>query len=452
MSVNRVGLKAAILNSESRATAALSEAVETQSTLPWRDFLASTPHRDGISVLYNSRFPDLHRRLHDGPTRKADWLRLVSRATPTSGSEVEFAYWLLFETWQGISNQLTEQLQARIHELPEHGFILYVTEYLEWCVVITYSLIGGAVQLRVVHSLPNPSALYDIYSVVFNAHDDVIRSVLRNVLKSPAKIVAHRGVLVHVDRNRDLNVFGPTIDTLFLNEALSALLYDGGADYGTLKVSSALDVGSGNGLLTASLLRAIPNAERLVFADANVNAVACTYRNLTAVRARAITDVYGLVGLFGHDVLKGRYDIVVSNPPYVPRPDESRKEVTATGGTDLLRELVANFGALVNPSGAMLLVYSQMARAILTSVVPQGVELIDICRRGGFDVVFDLEEVFEDQRWLEYLSEHNMVVRDANHGTYSHKLSISALVYATGDDNADSIASRVRSIAGLSEN
>jgi release factor glutamine methyltransferase len=118
-----------------------------------------------------------------------------------------------------------------------------------------------------------------------------------------------------------------------------------------------VDVGSGTGAVGLAIKRSIRNA-RLYAVDVNPEAVELTKRN--ADRNRIVIDVY--VGdLFDPlpAALRGRVDLVVSNPPYVTveeyedLPAEVRADPyeALVGGTDVHRRLAAEAPLWLRPGG-----------------------------------------------------------------------------------------------------
>jgi len=129
-----------------------------------------------------------------------------------------------------------------------------------------------------------------------------------------------------------------------------------------------LDVGTGSGCIAAALAWYWP-ALQVDAVDVSPAALAMARDNVTrlglAERVRLIeADVYD--GLSGPGGERARYDLIVSNPPYVPAasmaalPDEYRHEpALALGaggdGLDIVRRLLAGAPEHLNGSGFLLL-------------------------------------------------------------------------------------------------
>lgn len=123
------------------------------------------------------------------------------------------------------------------------------------------------------------------------------------------------------------------------------------------------DVGTGSGCLAIALARELPRA-RVAATDICPDALAVAARN--AARHRAADRV-----TFHHtdllDSLPGPYDLIVSNPPYIPdavidtlAPEVSRHEPAAAlrggrDGLDTARRLVAAAADCLRPGGWLIM-------------------------------------------------------------------------------------------------
>jgi hypothetical protein len=55
-------------------------------------------------------------------------------------------------------------------------------------------LSGSAAKLTIVHAIHEPQVIYDIFDLIHRAPEET-RTIMRSVIKSPVKLVAHRGSL-----------------------------------------------------------------------------------------------------------------------------------------------------------------------------------------------------------------------------------------------------------------
>ena len=149
----------------------------------------------------------------------------------------------------------------------------------------------------------------------------------------------------------------------FLGELLfSGLVGEGGLIAEPQSVVSVLDLCTGGGSLAVLAARIFPNA-RIDAADLSCDALAVARRNVDEhglserIRLRE-GDLFAAVG-------KARYDLILSNPPYVEVeaadafPPEYAAEprlahVAGRDGLDIVRRIVAEARAHLNPGGMLI--------------------------------------------------------------------------------------------------
>lgn len=139
-------------------------------------------------------------------------------------------------------------------------------------------------------------------------------------------------------------VWCPNIDTVFLARAL--------ARYLTPEVKRFAEVGTGSGFLTKLALQKAPWLERAVATDISLDAIRCAH---DAVQALENKDVLALLKVDADAPslgLTGQYDLLVTNPPYLPRPQE--RHDNPFEGLDLLAKLAREAEGLLAPEGRIL--------------------------------------------------------------------------------------------------
>lgn len=166
----------------------------------------------------------------------------------------------------------------------------------------------------------------------------------------------------------DEGVYAPQHDSWLLRDTLERSgLADG---------RRVLDICTGSGILAVEA--ALLGAREVVAYDLSPAAVACARRNAERtgvavdVRLGALEDARGA----------GPFDVVVSNPPYVPSDDPldsigpNRAWDAGADGRVVLDPLCALAPSLVAPGGSMLIVHSEFSDAPRT---------LRQLRRSGFD-------------------------------------------------------------------
>ena len=94
---------------------------------------------------------------------------------------------------------------------------------------------------------------------------------------------------------------------------------------GAVAGAAALDVGTGSGCIAVSLARLIPDA-RVTAVDLSPQALAVARRNAVRLGAEVrFVQADALAGL--HELPDAAFDLIVSNPPYVPQSDRAAMHV-----------------------------------------------------------------------------------------------------------------------------
>ncbi|MFD0318825.1 HemK2/MTQ2 family protein methyltransferase [Streptomyces flavalbus] len=148
-------------------------------------------------------------------------------------------------------------------------------------------------------------------------------------------------------------VYAPQEDTALLAGALAEEPLPPGAH--------VLDVGTGTGALA---LRAARRGARVTAVDVSWRAVRAARRNAR----RAGLPVRVRHGDLFAPVRGESFDLIVTNPPYVPGPDDAREPFGAVtswhGGRDgraVLDRICREAPALLSPGGTLLLVHSALS-------------------------------------------------------------------------------------------
>ncbi len=201
------------------------------------------------------------------------------------------------------------------------------------------------------------------------AHDPSLASVAVPAAPAPARRALGRPLV------RLPAVYPPSEDSMLLAEAVADEALDG---------ARVLDLCTGSGVVAVSAMRA--GAEDVVAVDVSRRAVLAARLNLWGAAGRSTVrrgDLFAVVP-------DGGYDLIVSNPPYVPSRDDdlpTRGPARAwDGGRDgrsVVDRICAQAPARLRPGGRMLLVHSDVAdpERTVARLEQEGLDVSVVARR-----------------------------------------------------------------------
>lgn len=239
-----------------------------------------------------------------------------------------------------------------------------------------------------------------------------IRDAVFGLYASYPRTVSYMGCEVSWSPFEFPRVWCPSIDTVFLARALKRYL--------TPSVRRVAEIGTGSGFLTKFCLEHGEAVERAVATDISIEAIRCAE---AAMRAHAKHERLALLKIDADAPtlgLTGQFDLIFSNPPYVPRPGENHDNPYE--GLDLVAKLAREAGAVLAPGGKVIMNLSSLA----------GDEPLEWFRAEGWQVS-EHEQLRvplkvnpitsqlsrESQDWLSYLIEKGVVSLDADYGDAS---------------------------------
>ncbi len=223
---------------------------------------------------------------------------------------------------------------------------------------------------------------------LINAHlDDPIEpSQSHGLDQAVAMRVNHRPVS-HITGmrafwNHDFLVNADVLDPRPDTETLVALALEGQFD-------TVLDLGTGSGVLAISLADERPNV-RVVASDISERALDVARRNAGRI---GVAERIRFVHSDWFDNISGRFDLIVSNPPYIAAdemadlsPDvakwEPRLALTPEGdGLEAYRRIAARLAGFLNPGGrAMVEIGYRQADSVKTIFTNAGYADISVIR------------------------------------------------------------------------
>lgn len=118
---------------------------------------------------------------------------------------------------------------------------------------------------------------------------------------------------------------------------------------------SVLDIGTGSGILANT---AAKNPKVSIVVGVDINKRAIDYCRIN-IRNKKVKFIYS--NLFSN--VKGKYDLIVFNPPYLPRDKDDIKDKAIIGGKqgyEILAKFLNSVGKYLNKNGRILIVFSSL--------------------------------------------------------------------------------------------
>jgi len=271
-------------------------------------------------------------------------------------------------------------------------------------------------------------------------------------------------IITSWDRSIDVRVFSTKSDTINFHN----VMYNAGIFKGDKGFRLALDLGSGNGHLATALGQSLPDLTDLYYSDISPYALRATRLSVEQNTENALFRQHpilgpGLKNLTGPEETGGKFDLIVSNPPYIPTPDfldDIKKKGTAYGGTELLRDLLEYADEKLNdknPDAQMLVTLSSITEAVLPLYIAEFgdsfyIEPVGYPKRGPFKIY----EVSPE--WQEWLLSKGLIFENKNADErimekYSHNMIVyrirkkrSQLESVESDDRMAVIRERLKNL------
>jgi len=254
-----------------------------------------------------------------------------------------------------------------------------------------------------VHTFKNPVLVTDNCRIA--RLNPALRDTLFALYSNKPRIVEYDGASVLWDSSH-INVWCPSIDTLLYAKALKKALKQKN------NFRKAVEIGCGSGFLSKYLLKKSKKIKSLLIIDINPYAVKCAMDNIKDCRA----SFYAGDGL---KKIKGqKFDLIVCNPPYVPRPASINDNPYE--GISLLNHLVHEGQKYLNKNGIIITNVSSLCWNIVFRKKPKmKMKLLE-----SMNVPLKVNNILNNKKWLEYLAKKGLKKHYKKGYEYWHKINI----------------------------
>jgi precorrin-6B methylase 2 len=261
-----------------------------------------------------------------------------------------------------------------------------------------------------VHTYPRDKSMYvtsfdqpvlatDTHRIAaLGEQDPVLRDTVFALYGTGERITEYDGTRLAFVQDEYPGVWGPSIDTIVLCRALE--------DLDRSQVETAVEIGAGSGFVTKRLLERTPSLERATMVDMNPTAIKACRDAVTDERARFHTGD-GMEFLQRHDS-----DLVICNPPYIPRPRAIGDN--AYEGIGLIVDLIERAGDYLTADGRLLINISSLCMHIARRVLHEADA--DFRQLDTLDVPLKVYNVLNNQLWLDYLLDECNLVEERRQG------------------------------------
>jgi hypothetical protein len=238
-----------------------------------------------------------------------------------------------------------------------------------------------------VHTFSNPVLMTDNYRI--SKLSPTLRDSLFSLFSRRPRTVEYDGVST-VDKSYHASVWCPSIDTVLFAKALKGLFKK------RKGFKKAAEIGTGSGFLSKYVLAKNNGIKHFLVNDLNKYAIQCAMDNLSDKRAVFYTGD-------GIEKLKSdKYDLIICNPPYIPRPgsiDDNPYE-----GVGLLYDLVHNGQSYLSNKGVFVTNISSLCWDIIFSKKPRmKMKILDKMR-----VPLKVNNVLNNKSWIKYLEKRGL--------------------------------------------
>ena len=260
----------------------------------------------------------------------------------------------------------------------------------------------GANDSERIYTFRNPKLLTDLAAM--NRLPSFLRDAISKLYQFDGRTTEYDGVSVWWSETRYPGVWAPSIDTVVFASALRKRLMQ--TKY-ISRFSTLLEIGCGSGFLTKYVMMKKQEKDQRDFnkvplMDINKDAIKCALDTLQDIRGE--TEI-----VYTHNRIQSPlhishpYDLVLCNPPYIPRP--SARDNNPFEGLFLYYEILQNASKLLSGRGLLFITFSSLSEDV---VLPEFRKYFSLRPVAHMRVPLKIPSVFsqlstESKQWVKYL-------------------------------------------------
>jgi release factor glutamine methyltransferase len=212
---------------------------------------------------------------------------------------------------------------------------------------------------KFIGTIKNPVLATDLYAMVKQLKNNIVRDTIFALYQNYPRIIEYNKVSVWWNPLRHKNVWCPSIDTVLFAKALNKI------SKSTFHPKSVIEIGCGSGFLGKYAAKTFSSIKKAIFVDINPFAILCVKDNTKDLRIKKefFTSRW-------QNIKRGdKYDLIICNPPYLPRPQSIDKNPYE--GISLMREIILSGKNYLNKGGLIVINYSSLCEKEAKNFIKQ---------------------------------------------------------------------------------
>ena len=261
-----------------------------------------------------------------------------------------------------------------------------------------------------IHTFGKPALITDNAAIA--RLPSVQRDLVIRLLEFPQRIIEYDNISLEWSDMKYPGVWSPSIDTALFIKALRKLFSQPEYLNG---VSSFLEIGCGSGFLSKyTIVKKLNSGKPIVTAelmDINKDALICAQDNIKDI-SRNTNVIYTLNKANTPIKPIGAYDLIICNPPYIPRPCSDNSNPFE--GLFLYGEILDKTGELLNPEGSLIINFSSISKPDIYSEYEKkfSIEILEKIRIPLKIPLITARLSQQSKDWMDYLIKNNKLETD----------------------------------------